>query len=99
MESYVWLIPALPLVAAIINLVLGKRVLRQHAHWVAILAVATSFVLSCLAFTQVMGGRSLDWTLYQWIDNGRFNVTIGLLVDPLTATMLIVVTSVATLVH
>jgi NADH-quinone oxidoreductase subunit L len=100
MESYIWLIPALPLAAAIVNLLLGKRQLRQQTHWVATLAVGASFVLSCLVFWQLVNGApSLDMTLYRWIDNGAFQVTIGFLVDPLTATMLIVVTSVSTLVH
>jgi NADH-quinone oxidoreductase subunit L len=100
METYAWLIPALPLAAAAINFLLGRRLLRQQTHWVATLAVAASFGLSCLVFWQVVNGAAtLDWPLYRWIDNGRFQVTIGFLIDPLTATMLLVVTSVSLLVH
>src|SRR3712207_3910297 len=99
METYIWLIPALPLVAFLINFLLGKRGLRQQTHWVASLAVIASFVLSVLAFLEVMAGKHLDQTLYRWIDAGPFDVTIGFLVDPLTAIMLLVVTSVSSLVH
>jgi NADH-quinone oxidoreductase subunit L len=99
MQSYIWLIPALPLVASMVNLLLGKRLLRQHTHWVASLAVAGAFGLSCLAFLDTLRGERLDVTLYTWIDNGAFQATIGFFVDPLTATMLVVVTAVASLVH
>ncbi len=99
METYIWLIPALPLAAFLINFLLGKRGLRQQTHWVASLAVIASFGLSVLAFLEVMAGKHLDQTLYRWIDAGPFDVTIGFLVDPLTAIMLLVVTSVSSLVH
>ena len=99
MEAYVWLIPALPLAAFVINFLLGKRPLRAAAHWIATLAVIGSFVLSCLVFAQVMGGWHTDAPLYRWIDSGNLRVEIGFLVDPLAAIMLLVVTGVASLVH
>ncbi|MCC6626844.1 MAG: NADH-quinone oxidoreductase subunit L [Chloroflexi bacterium] len=101
MGDLIWLIPALPLAAAIVNFFLGKRLLRQRSHWVATLAVAVSFVISVGVFYDqyVSHGTPMELKLYQWIDNGAFQVSIGFLVDPLTATMLVVVTSVGLLVH
>jgi NADH-quinone oxidoreductase subunit L len=99
MASYIWLIPALPLLASVVNLLFGKRLLRQTTHWIATLAVGASLVLSGLVFLDVLAGRSLELSLYHWIESGSFKVEIGFKVDALTSIMLIVVTGVATLVH
>lgn len=40
------LIPALPLVAAIVTAVLGPRVLRQNSHWPAVVGIIGSFLCS-----------------------------------------------------
>ena len=37
MESYIWLIPVLPLAAFIITLILGKWWIKESAHWLPIL--------------------------------------------------------------
>ncbi len=42
------LIPALPLVAAIVVAVLGARLLKERSHYVVVGAFAGSFLLSCL---------------------------------------------------
>lgn len=99
LQDTIWLIPGLPLLAAVINLLFGKRLLRTQSHWVATLAVLASCVLSYQVFFAVWNGARLESELYQWISSGSFKVGIGALVDPLTAIMLVVVTTVATLVH
>ena len=40
------MIPALPLAAAVIVAVLGKRLLREHSHWPVAFALAGSCVAS-----------------------------------------------------
>ncbi|MBA2597649.1 MAG: NADH-quinone oxidoreductase subunit L [Chloroflexia bacterium] len=99
MEQYLFLIPLLPLLAFAINL-LGGRVLRTNAHWIATPAVFASFLLSLMVFRQISAtGEPLRQDLYTWIDSGTFHIGINLVVDQLTAVMLIVVTSVGFLVH
>jgi NADH-quinone oxidoreductase subunit L len=98
MEKYV-LIVLLPLVAFVINILLGKNIIKEKAHWVAILGVFGSFVLSVLTFGEVVGGHTVNVDAYSWIVSGSFRVSIGFLIDPLTAIMLLVVTSVSLLVH
>ncbi|NWF76804.1 MAG: NADH-quinone oxidoreductase subunit L [Nitrospirae bacterium] len=98
MGAYV-LIPFLPLLAFIINILLGKEVMRDKAHWPSCLAIIGSFVLSVFALFDVINGKVFNEDLYTWIVSGNFKVSIGFLIDPLTAVMLIVVTCVGSLIH
>ena len=99
MSQYLFLIPLLPLLAFIINLIFG-RYLGKTAAWIAIPAVFASFLLSLLVFADINGsGEPLRQAVYTWINAGSFHVGIDLYVDQLTAVMLIVVTSVGFLVN
>jgi len=98
--KYYLLIPFLPLTAFIINILLGKEVLREKAHWPSILAVVGSFFITITSvLPQITAGKIINEDLYSWIVSGTFNVTVGFLIDPLTAVMLIVVTTCASLIH
>jgi len=94
------LIPFLPLTAFIINILLGKEVLRDKAHWPSILAVVGSFFITITSvLPQITAGKIINEDLYTWIVSGTFNASVGFLIDPLTAVMLIVVTTCASLIH
>jgi NADH-quinone oxidoreductase subunit L len=100
MADYLFLIPALPLLAFAINFVLGRSIIKDKAHWIAVPAVFASFVLSVVAFFDVRDSdEALTQHLFTWIPSGAFNVEVSLYVDQLTAVMLLVVTSVSFLVH
>jgi NADH-quinone oxidoreductase subunit L len=94
------LIPFLPLTAFIINTLLGKEVFRDKAHWPSILAVVGSFLITVTSvLPQAIAGKVINEDLYTWILSGTFNVSVGFLIDPLTAVMLVVVTTCASLIH
>lgn len=98
--KYYLLIPFLPLAAFMINILLGKEVLRDKAHWPSILAVVGSWLVTITSvLPQVMAGKIINEDLYTWIVSGTFNVSVGFLIDPLTAVMLVVVTTCASLIH
>lgn len=99
LQFYHLLIPFLPLAGFILNILVGRDVIRYKAHWPAVLFVAGSWVCSLVALRDVMAGRIVDADLYSWIISGTFKVGVGFLIDPLTAVMLIVVTTCATLIH
>ncbi len=99
LQFYHILIPFLPLAGFIINILLGKEVTRFNAHWPAILAVAGSWVCSLFTLRDVMAGNIIDANLYTWMLSGTFKPAVGFLIDPLTAVMLMVVTTCATLIH
>jgi NADH-quinone oxidoreductase subunit L len=94
------LIPFLPLTAFLINILIGKEVTRDKAHWPSILAVVGSWLVTMInVLPQIVAGKVINDDLYTWIVSGTFNVTFGFLIDPLTAIMLIVVTTCASLIH
>ncbi|MEW6068070.1 MAG: NADH-quinone oxidoreductase subunit L [Nitrospirota bacterium] len=98
MEYYL-LIPFLPLAAFCINILLGKEVLRNKAHWPSCLAIIGSFVVAVMTLFDVINGKTVNEDLYTWIISGNFKVSVGFLIDQLTAVMLIVVTGVGSLIH
>ena len=94
-----WLIPVLPLLGFLLVLLL-RDTLRESAAYVAIAMSAASFVLSVAVFVTVLGEPAAYVVeLVDWIDVGGFTVSYDLLIDQLTAVLLLVVTGVGTLVH
>ncbi|HSK95367.1 MAG TPA: NADH-quinone oxidoreductase subunit L [Euzebyales bacterium] len=97
-----WLIPVLPAVSAALLLVFGRRIGRASAA-IAIAAVAVSALLSTWVFTylraQPEDARSFVTTVAPWLSIGDFQVDWALLVDPLAAVMLLLVTWVGLLIH
>ena len=98
MSNYL-LIPFLPLAAFLINILFGRKYLKENSHWVSILAVAGSWIVTVATLFDVLAGRVINEDLYSWIVSGEFKVSVGFLIDQLTAVMLIVVTTCSTLIH
>jgi len=88
-----------PLAAIIINAFFGRLYLKEKASYVSIVGVLISLVLSVVIFVRVAGGYHLDTVVYEWVLAGNIHIPFGILVDQLTAIMLIVVTFVSTMVH
>ncbi len=93
-----------PLAGAVLAGGLGPRVLRGSTHWAAILGVGAAFAAAVALLRHVGGARAATpWPvmvpLYSWMPAGP-NTTfdVEILVDPLTAIMLVTVTGVALLV-
>lgn len=98
MDKYI-LIPFLPLVAFFVNIIFGRNIIRDKAHWVSTLAVISSWVISVITLLEVISGKIINRDIYTWVISGNFSVSVGFLIDQLTAVMLIVVTTVSSLVH
>ena len=94
-----WLIPVIPLVGFALVLLLTKG-LKEKVAGVATAASALTFLLSVGVFVAVKSdpGTHLVPT-FTFIEAGPLVVQWDLLVDQLTAVMLLVVTGVGTLVH
>jgi len=97
-STSVWLIPLFPLVGALLNMIFG-RVIGRYAHWIALPALAGSFVASCVLFSRVASGETFTATLFPWVSAGDFETSVAAYVDPLTGIMLLVVTGVGALIH
>lgn len=95
-----WLIPLLPFLAfAIIGLFLHRW--PKVSAGVSISCIAAAFVLSLSVASAVFaepGGAVFEYSA-RWLQMPGLQVDMGLLLDPLTAVMLIVVTSIASLVQ
>src|SRR5438552_12331770 len=75
------------------------RVIGRYAHWIALPALAGSFVASCVLFSRVASGETFTATLFPWVSAGDFETSVAAYVDPLTGVMLLVVTGVGALIH
>src|SRR6266498_4650413 len=92
-----------PLVGFIILGVIGRLLPRGGILAIGWGACGLAFLFAVFDFFSVLGtsasGRTNDIVIYNWITSGTFRVDFGLLLDPLTATMLLVVTGVGLLIH
>jgi NADH-quinone oxidoreductase subunit L len=97
-----WLIPALPLFAAGIS-ALAKQKSRARSASLAIGSMAVSFLLSVWAFAHVLLLRSSGQATQQvfnfpWFQFGNDWLSLGWVLNPLTAVMLVMVTFVGLLI-
>ena len=99
----VWLVPLLPLLGFITLMFFGRRLGEPVAGWIATGAMGGSFLASLVVFAGMLGleggERIVQVKLFDWVVAGDFNVDIGLLADPLSVTMILFITGVATLIH
>jgi NADH-quinone oxidoreductase subunit L len=94
--QHLWIIPALPLLGFLVNGLAGRRLSKAAVNAVAI----GSVTLSLLWVLKVVwnGGTPLEH-YFDWIRVGDLVVGCDLVVDRLTAVMLLVVTGVGLLIH
>jgi NADH-quinone oxidoreductase subunit L len=97
MKTYLF-IPFLPLAAFVINILFGRSLIRDKAHWFSCSAIIGSFIAAVITALDVIHGKIINEDLYTWIIAGSFKVSFGFLIDQLTAVMLIVVTGVGSLI-
>jgi NADH-quinone oxidoreductase subunit L len=94
---YLWLIPALPIVAAGVGALL-KQSQRKFAATLAIGAMSVSFVLAVVAFAHLLLEPSRLFLNFPWMQFGSEWVKLGWVLDPLAAVMLVMVTFVGLLI-
>jgi NADH-quinone oxidoreductase subunit L len=97
-----WLLLAFPIVGAVILLLGGKRT-NSWGHLVGVAMPVASFVYAVIAFFALLGypasQRGRDLHLYSWIPVAGFKVNIGLLLDPLSISFVLLITGVGSLIH
>ena len=101
MEHIYLAIVLAPLAGAIIAGLAGHLIGRSGAHWVTIIGVGISTVLSLVAYKHLMfdGGEVYNAGIYTWLTLGELNFTVGFLVDQLSVTMMVVVSFVSWMIH
>ena len=90
-----------PLIGSIFAGFLGNVLGRKTTHSITILGVLISTVLSLYAFNYhvLEGNSAFNQNIYTWLAFGDLSISVGFLVDNLTAVMLVVVSFVSLMVH
>ena len=100
--THAWLIPLLPALAFVV-IGLFTRLNKKLSEAIAVSAISLSFLVSLCVLAAVIGGPvTMDNPFIQkalWAKMGTLELSMGVLIDPMTAMMLIVVTTVALLVQ
>lgn len=92
------LIPLLPFLAGLLISVLGKR-FASYAPTIGISATVGAGILSLVTLYSVSTGEPFRVTLWPLRDDGSSFFTFGMLVDRLTAVMMVLITGVSTVIH
>ncbi|OYV99196.1 MAG: NADH-quinone oxidoreductase subunit L [Deltaproteobacteria bacterium 37-65-8] len=102
MIRYAYIIPLLPLASFFINIAVGKRLPRK-GDWLSLATILACLAMSVGIFLEVFRAYDPNFKYHvvtPWLTVGdRFTLNVGILVDNITAVMLLVVTGVSTLVH
>ena len=96
--EYAWVIPLLAFGAGAFTLFFGKRTPGRGAAY-GILLIGVAFVWSLGVLWHFVHGGGEYETATTWFEIGSLDVELGILVDGITAAMLVVVTSVSLMVH
>jgi NADH-quinone oxidoreductase subunit L len=99
MQKLYLLVPLAPLAGAIIAGLFGWAIGRRATHWVTILCMVVCLVAAIAVYRDVMAGNVFNGAVYTWLVSGNIRFEIGFLIDPLSATMMIVVSFVSLMVH
>jgi NADH-quinone oxidoreductase subunit L len=101
MTGGAWLCLLAPLAGTILITLLGTRIPRVLAAWVATTSVFVAFGGAIWAFLGVhsqSGHHGEITTAWTWLESGSFKVGLELLVDPLSAVMMLIVSGVGGLI-
>lgn len=94
-SSLLWIIYLAPLAAATLILLLT----RSNKPAAAILAISAAMITCAGSWILFLQRTDLLLPGFAWINSGEaLNISIGMMLDPLSRTMLVVVTTIATLV-
>jgi len=99
-----YLMPLFPLAGFFVLALFGRRIGDPLAGWIGTATVLGSFVVACISYAGLLGRpagplREVTQGLFTWIPVGGLQVKAALLVDPLSLTMALFVTSVSALIH
>ncbi len=111
--AHIWMIPLFPLAGAAMMLFFGRRLPNKGVNIICVGSVGLAMVYAFGAIIQLIARpvaeRVAEVVLFDWVPAGpmhtsaghlvNFNAQWGMLIDPLTAVMLFVVTGVGFLIH
>ncbi len=93
-----FLIPLLPLLSGLVNVLAGVRLPRGLSVALAVGGVAASTALTLFAW-HLSDGEGTRAVLFTWLQSGDVQIPVEILFDRLSAPMTLMVTFVSTLIH
>ena len=97
-DSFAWLIPLAPLVAAILAAGISFAGIRRGGHYLVVAAILIATLVTAGLVLSAPGGETRIAPGYRWLSAGSFVVDIALRIDPLTLTLLPIGTGVSLIV-
>src|SRR5262245_30512879 len=101
----IWITLA-PLVGAVINGLLGKRLGEKVVGFIACASVGISAILAFLSFNELLaaapiagGARRIHEPIFTWLKVGNFQADFAYMLDPLSGIYILFVTGVGLLIH
>ena len=98
---YSWLIPVFPLAGFLINTLGHRKLTGIKAGVIASVTVGSAFLFAFVLFLlqKQLSNPTIIVTLGTWMSVGKLHVPFELLIDPLSITMMMIVTGVGFLIH
>ena len=97
-----WLCLLAPLVGALLITILGGSISRRTAAWLSTFSVFIAFGGAVASLVGLLGRdheeREVVTTAWTWLATRNFDVGLSLLVDPLSVTMMLIVSGVGGLI-
>ncbi|MDP8239226.1 MAG: NADH-quinone oxidoreductase subunit L [Candidatus Hatepunaea meridiana] len=103
MSNYLYLIPIIPFIGFLINGLLGKKLSDKAVGFIGCAVIGIAFAMSVAAFVELIGlephNRIIEHDWFTWLAAGKLTVDFGMLLDPLSAVMILVVSGVSFIIH
>jgi len=103
MSDNLYLILLLPLAGFLINGLFGRRLGDKTVGIIGAGVIGAAFVVAVAAFFELLRlpehERLIDRAFFTWLAAGELSIPFGLLLDPLSAVMILIVTGVSFLIH
>ncbi len=100
LEQWLFLIPLMPAVGALINGVFLNKLPKSLVTALAVGSVAVSFFISLTLFISMkVGGEALHQVVYNWMSSETMSVNVAFTMDGLSGVMALVVSGVGSLIH
>ena len=104
MSNLFYLVTLLPLAGFLINGLFGKKLKNEYlVGAISTLAVFIPFIIGVSTFFELLSmepeSRKILLNYYNWISAGNFTVNYSYMVDPLSISVVLIVTGVGSLIH
>src|SRR5262245_34812485 len=97
------LIPLLPFVGFLLNASSGRRLTKSISGAIACGVMVAAFAIAAVVVWRLIDlpadSRTISLAVFDWIRFGSFDASFTLLLDPLSAVMILVITGVGSLIH